>query len=507
MSQAEPPVTKPFYKVTLALNCILAASATLFHIARNPPEFVADKTQFVTMIAESSWASFLSGLSQILELTEEEEVIQMVLKSYENIIYVLGTFNLDVPRNAFLTSLCKFATQFKFMHYHNQQQQQQQFQQQQHHQQEQGQRESLFKTIESIKTLLGIVHCMGNSLTTGWNIVLVHLETIDARIKQLAKGNNDSDVEIANLALESLFESTIQNNDKSLNEMLTDLVELSGKRLSETDTFALKSNRTTCFFFNKVTETARYNVTRINKFWKPYSTQMRVSLVHPSPVINGYAVSSFTDVVLGALVPELSFLETSKERCPVCKEPLASTREELAGMQVPFISLLDEMISNAKTTDTRIMLLEALNKIVQSAGSMLTDAWGNVLEILFKAVRIGDKQATLAAFQTVKLTDSDYLQKLSTEDNEYISKFIKVVSSYVLQHEHTNMSLSSSTKAYTLPFFCCSYYTHFFIVVEMIWSIGSFISKLSADKSQTAHNDMLWEILFNEEKSHCTDVN
>lgn len=40
----------------------------------------------------------------------------------------------------------------------------------------------------------------------------------------------------------------------------------------------------------------------------------------------------------------------------------------------------------------------------------------------------------------------------------------------------------------------------------MIWSIGSFISKLSGNESQTAHNEILWEILFNEEKSHCTEV-
>lgn len=391
------------------------------------------------MIAESSWTSFLSGLSQILELTEEEEVIQMVLKAYENIIYVLGTFNLDVPRNAFLNSLCKFATQFGFLrksNNNNNNAQQQQAQDQSH--------ESLFKTIESIKILLGIVHCMGNSLTYGWSVILPHLEKIDVCIRILMNDGDDSDVEIASIALESLFESTMQNSDKSLNEMLKCLVNLAGKRLSETDTFALKSNRTTCYFFNKVIESARFNVTRIDKFWKPYSAQMRIALMHPSPVINSYAVSSFTDLVLAALVPELSFLETSKERCPVCKEPLASARENLVGMQVHFVSLLDEMISNARATDTRVILYEAVNKIVQSAGSMLTDAWGNVLEILFKAVRIGDKQSTLTAFQTVKLIDSDYLQKLSSEDNEYISKFIKVVSSYVLQQDHTNMSLSSS---------------------------------------------------------------
>ena len=401
------------------------------------------------MIAESSWTSFLSGLSQILELTEEEEVIQMVLKAYENIIYVLGTFNLDVPRNAFLNSLCKFATQFSFMNRNSQQQQGQQQGQEQNH-------ESLFKTIESIKILLNIAHCMGNSLASGWSIIIPHLEKIDVCLRRLGKDSNDSDIEIATIALESFFESTVQNNDKSLNEMLKCLVSLSGKRLSETDTFALKSGKTTCYFFNKVMDTVRYNVTRINKIWKSYSAQMRVALTHPSPVINSYAVNSFTDIVLASLVPELSFLETSKERCPVCKEPLASKREDLVGMQVHFVSLLDEMVSNAKTTDTRIMLYEAVNKIVQSAGGMLTDAWGNVLEILFKAVRIGDKQATLTAFQTVKLIDSDYLQKLSAEDNEYISKFITVVSSYVLQQDHTNMSLSSSN----LQYFYSIVYSH-----------------------------------------------
>ena len=67
----------------------------------------ADDIALVTTMAESAWPGLLAAFSFFLGSNLDEELFHNVMRSYQNFTSVCGVLQLTIPRDAFLTSLCK----------------------------------------------------------------------------------------------------------------------------------------------------------------------------------------------------------------------------------------------------------------------------------------------------------------------------------------------------------------------------------------------------------------
>ncbi|KPV73179.1 uncharacterized protein RHOBADRAFT_2872, partial [Rhodotorula graminis WP1] len=74
--------------------------------ARDPQ---VESLRVVRAMAESTWPAFLASLSFFIATALGDDLFSDVVASLQNFTSVLGALDLETPREAFLTSLCKFA--------------------------------------------------------------------------------------------------------------------------------------------------------------------------------------------------------------------------------------------------------------------------------------------------------------------------------------------------------------------------------------------------------------
>ncbi|KAG0231976.1 hypothetical protein BGW41_001994 [Actinomortierella wolfii] len=67
----------------------------------------ADEIALVTAMTESAWPGLLAAFSYYLGSNLDDELFQNVMRAYQNLTSVCGVLKLTIPRDAFLTSLCK----------------------------------------------------------------------------------------------------------------------------------------------------------------------------------------------------------------------------------------------------------------------------------------------------------------------------------------------------------------------------------------------------------------
>ncbi|BGP03886.1 Endocytosis and vacuole integrity protein [Rhodotorula toruloides] len=135
LDKAEPPQIPETYIFLLDLQCLSAladgfASFTLATygdvVCRQqttrglaPPALDWDNLderdpqvaslRVVRSMAESAWPALLASMSFFIATALSDDLFSDVVTSLQNFTSVLGVLNLETPREAFLTSLCKFA--------------------------------------------------------------------------------------------------------------------------------------------------------------------------------------------------------------------------------------------------------------------------------------------------------------------------------------------------------------------------------------------------------------
>lgn len=98
--------------------------------------------------------SFLAGLSAPLQDADDMEVVELCLDGFKNAIRLSCFFDLDLQRNAFVTTLAKFT----FLNNLG---------------------EMKAKNMEAIKTLLDVAITEGNSLKGSWHEVLTCVSQLE----------------------------------------------------------------------------------------------------------------------------------------------------------------------------------------------------------------------------------------------------------------------------------------------------------------------------------------
>jgi brefeldin A-inhibited guanine nucleotide-exchange protein len=96
---------------------------------------------------EVAWIPFLAGLSSPLQNTDDLEIVDLCLDGFKNAIRIVCFFDLELERNAFVSTLGKFT----FLNNLG---------------------EMKTKNMDAIKTLLDIAVNEGNNLKGSWREVL-----------------------------------------------------------------------------------------------------------------------------------------------------------------------------------------------------------------------------------------------------------------------------------------------------------------------------------------------
>ena len=116
--------------------------------------FSASHFTHVRPMIEVAWIPFLAGLSGPLQETDVLEIVELCLDGFKNAIKIACFFDLELQRNAFVTTLAKFT----FLNNLG---------------------EMKTKNMEAIKTLLDIAVTEGNNLRGSWHEVLTCVSQLE----------------------------------------------------------------------------------------------------------------------------------------------------------------------------------------------------------------------------------------------------------------------------------------------------------------------------------------
>jgi brefeldin A-inhibited guanine nucleotide-exchange protein len=111
---------------------------------------------------EVAWMPFLAGLSGPLQDTDDLEVVELCLDGFKSAIKIVCFFDLDLERNAFVTTVAKFT----FLNNLG---------------------EMKTKNMEAIKALLDIAVSEGNHLRSSWHEVLTCVSQLE-RMQLISSG-------------------------------------------------------------------------------------------------------------------------------------------------------------------------------------------------------------------------------------------------------------------------------------------------------------------------------
>lgn len=134
--------------------------------SNNDQFFSASHFVHVKPMFEVAWMSFLAGLSSPLQETDDLEVVELCLDGFKNAIRIVCLFDLELARNAFVTTLGKFT----FLNNLG---------------------EMKTKNMEAIKALLDIAVTEGNSLKGSWQDVLTCVSQLE-HMQLITSGSSDA---------------------------------------------------------------------------------------------------------------------------------------------------------------------------------------------------------------------------------------------------------------------------------------------------------------------------
>ena len=116
--------------------------------------FSASHFVHVRPMFEVAWIAFLAGLSGPLQATDDIEIVELCLDGFKSAIRIVCFFDLELERNAFVTTLAKFT----FLNNLG---------------------EMKTKNMEAIKALLDVAVTEGNHLKGSWREVLLCVSQLE----------------------------------------------------------------------------------------------------------------------------------------------------------------------------------------------------------------------------------------------------------------------------------------------------------------------------------------
>ncbi|RXW25300.1 hypothetical protein EST38_g583 [Candolleomyces aberdarensis] len=262
---------------------------------RSDQFFSASHSIHVRAMLEVAWMAFLAGLSGPLQETDDSEVVELCLDGFKNAIKVACYFDLELQRNAFVTTLGKFT----FLNNLG---------------------EMKAKNMDAIKALLDVAVSDGNNLKGSWKDVLTcvsqleHMQLIGSGVDITDKRGRSKKLneELANesrsthitVAADMVFSLSHYLSSTAIVDFVRALCAVSWEEIQSSGT----SQNPRLYSLQKLVDISYYNMNRIriewSNLWEILGEHFNQVCCHPNAHVGFFALDALRQLAMRFLEKE-----------------------------------------------------------------------------------------------------------------------------------------------------------------------------------------------------------
>ena len=355
--------------------------------------------EHVRPMFESAWIPILAGISAPLQDSDDIELIRLSLVGFKQAIKIVCLFDLELERNAFVTTLAKFT----FLNNLG---------------------EMKAKNVEAIKTLLDVAMVDGNYLKGSWREVLTCVSQLE-RFRLIAQGVDSHAVpelgrrasastngrrgsllrssrptaEVAHetasqhitITADMIFSSTPQLSGTAIVDFVKALSEVSWEEIQASGL----AEQPRVFCLQKLVEISYYNMGRIrlewSAIWNILGEHFNLVTCHTNAKVSFLALDSLRQLAM-------RFLE---------KEELANFK-----FQKDFLKPFEYAMIHNNHPDARDMVLSCLHQMIQARVQNLRSGWRTMFGVFSAAAKIANERIAVQAFEIVQRVNQEHFDRI-----------------------------------------------------------------------------------------------
>ncbi|CAH7681898.1 protein transport protein sec71 [Phakopsora pachyrhizi] len=358
--------------------------------------YEASHFEHVRPMFQVVWMPLLAGISDPLQNSDQMDMVTLSLTGFKQATKIVCLFDLELERNAFVTTLAKFT----FLNNLG---------------------EMKPKNVEAIKALLDVAMVDGNFLKGSWKEILACVSQLE-RFQLISQG---VDVETASEAgnRNSTVRSPVKSKHKKPSEEVTgaagashitraaDMVFSSSQSLSGTAIVDFvqalsavsweeiqasgNSGSPRTFCLQKLVEISYYNMGRIrlewSQIWQILGAHFNQVCCHHNPNVSFFALDSLRQLAM-------RFLE----------------KEELANFQFQkdFLRPFEYTMSHSGNLDAKDMVLQCLNQMISARVENLRSGWRTMFGVFSAASKVLTERVVTQAFDLVQRVNKDHFNSV-----------------------------------------------------------------------------------------------
>ncbi|KAI0065725.1 hypothetical protein BV25DRAFT_1850119 [Artomyces pyxidatus] len=329
---------------------------------------------------EVAWIPFLAGISGPLKETDDLEIVELCLDGFKNAIRIVCFFDLELERNAFVTTLAKNT----FLNNLG---------------------EMKTKNMEAIKALLDVAVTEGNSLKSSWHEVLScvsqleHMQLIssgvDVQDGHKGKVRKLPNEELANesrsthitVAADMVFSLSHYLSGTAIVDFVQALCDVSWEEIQSSGL----SQHPRLFSLQKLVEISYYNMSRIrlewSNLWDILGEHFNQVCCHSNPHVGFFALDSLRQLAM-------RFLE--KEELPHFK------------FQKDFLKPFEYTMIHNGNPEIRDMVLQCLQQMIQARVVNMRSGWRTMFGVFSAASKVLTERITSSAFEIVTRINKEH---------------------------------------------------------------------------------------------------
>ncbi|KJA24651.1 hypothetical protein HYPSUDRAFT_65529 [Hypholoma sublateritium FD-334 SS-4] len=343
--------------------------------------FSASHFIHVRPMFEVAWIPFLAGLSGPLQETDDLEVVELCLDGFKNAIKIVCFFDLELQRNAFVTTLAKFT----FLNNLG---------------------EMKTKNMEAIKALLDVAVNEGNNLKGSWHEVLTcvsqleHMQLISNGTDMVESGKkgrsrkvpteelaNESRSTHITVAADMVFSLSHYLSGTAIVDFVQALCDVSWEEIQSSGL----SQHPRLFSLQKLVDISYYNMTRIrlewSNLWDILGEHFNLVCCHNNLHVASFALDSLRQLAM-------RFLE--KEELPHFK------------FQKDFLKPFEYTMIHNQNPDIRDLVLQCLQQMIQARTQNLRSGWRTMFGVFSAASKVLTERVANSAFEIVTRLNKDH---------------------------------------------------------------------------------------------------
>ncbi|KAI0751592.1 hypothetical protein C8Q80DRAFT_1158159 [Daedaleopsis nitida] len=351
----------------------------------NEQFFSASHFIHVRPMFEVAWIPFLAGLSGPLQDTDDLEVVELCLEGFKAAIHIVCFFDLELERNAFVSTLSKFT----FLNNLG---------------------EMKTKNMEAIKTLLDVAVTEGNQLKGSWREVLgcvsqlEHMQLISSGVDvpdagRKGRSRKPPTEELANesrsthitVAADMVFSLSHYLSGTAIVDFVRALCDVSWEEIQSSGL----SQHPRLFSLQKLVEISYYNMSRIrlewSNMWEILGEHFNQVCCHKNPHVGFFALDALRQLAM-------RFLE---------KEELAHFK-----FQKDFLRPFEYTMIHNSNPDVRDMVLQCLQQMIQARVHNLRSGWRTMFAVFSAASKAATERIASSAFEIVTRLNKEHFSSI-----------------------------------------------------------------------------------------------